>query len=99
TISDRDWSSDVCSSDLHRGHLEIILVASVDDLPSRSEPPLAGMSLRRGVGACGARLSAVMDDEAVGYIEVEVRTDGDPRTRQFEIGRAAWRGRAGLCGV
>ena len=65
------------------GHIEIILVASVDGLPTQLEPPLPGLILRRSVGPFGARFSGVLDDEVVGYVDVEIRTDGDPRTRQF----------------
>ncbi len=68
---------------VHRGHVEIILVASVNDLPSTPEVPLPGLILRRSLGAAGTRFSGVLEDEVVGYIEVELRNDGDPRTRQF----------------
>jgi GNAT superfamily N-acetyltransferase len=66
-----------------RGHVEVILVASLEDLPSRSEPPLPGLILRRSLGACGARFTGLLGEEVAGFIEVEIITDGDPRTRQF----------------
>jgi GNAT superfamily N-acetyltransferase len=68
---------------VHRGKVEIILVASVDDLPSRPDLPMRGLSLRRSLGSAGTRFSAVFGNEVVGHVEVELRDDGDPRTRQF----------------
>jgi GNAT superfamily N-acetyltransferase len=68
---------------VRRGCVEIILVASVDDLPSKPARPLPGITIRRSLGPFGARFSAVLDDDNVGYIDVELRADGDPRARQF----------------
>jgi GNAT superfamily N-acetyltransferase len=69
---------------VHRGHVEIIYVAAVDDLPTVSDPPLAGLALRRSVAfGVGVRLSACLVDEVIGYVDVELRADGDPRARQF----------------
>jgi GNAT superfamily N-acetyltransferase len=47
------------------------------------EPPLTGLRHRRSLGPFGARFSAMLDGEVVGYIDVELRGDGDPRARQL----------------
>jgi GNAT superfamily N-acetyltransferase len=65
------------------GRVEIILVAPVAALPATQEPPLSDLGLRRTVGACGVRFAADRAGETVGYIEVEIRSDADPRARQF----------------
>jgi GNAT superfamily N-acetyltransferase len=56
---------------VHDGHLEIILLARVDELPQPSRPPLDGLVLERSVGESGTRLSARLGEELVGFIEVE----------------------------
>ena len=60
---------------VHQGHTEIIYVAKVDELTRRSEVPITGLTARRAVGINGTRLSATLDDEVVGYIEVESREE------------------------
>jgi GNAT superfamily N-acetyltransferase len=56
---------------VHDGHVEIILLARVDELPRPSPPPLEGLRLERSVGEAGARLSGLAGDELVGFIEVD----------------------------
>jgi GNAT superfamily N-acetyltransferase len=56
---------------VHDGHVEIVLLARVDELPQPARPPLEGLRLRRSVGESGTRLSACLGEEAVGFIEVE----------------------------
>jgi ribosomal protein S18 acetylase RimI-like enzyme len=56
---------------VHDGHLEIILLARVDELPQPAGPPLEGLRLDRSVGESGTRLSAHLGNELVGFIEVE----------------------------
>ena len=56
---------------VHDGHLEIVLLARVDELPGPAAPPLDGLALDRSVGECGTRLSARLGEECVGFIEVE----------------------------
>jgi ribosomal protein S18 acetylase RimI-like enzyme len=56
---------------VHDGHLEIVLLARVDELPQPARPPLDGLRLRRSVGESGTRLSACLGEEVVGFIEVE----------------------------
>jgi GNAT superfamily N-acetyltransferase len=65
----------------HTGHTEIVYLARVDDLPRPAGPPLAGLSLRRSVGVNGCRLSAVLGEEVIGYIEVETLDEGERLSR------------------
>ena len=65
----------------HDGHTELVYLARVADLP-RIPGPLAGLRARRSVGLNGTRLSAVLDDEVIGYIEVEIRSESERLARQ-----------------
>ena len=56
----------------HTGHTEVVYLAQVQDLPSPAGPPLAGLAVRRSVGINGCRLSAVLGEEVIGYIETEI---------------------------
>jgi GNAT superfamily N-acetyltransferase len=56
---------------VHDGHTEIVLLARVDELPRSSEPPVAGLEVRRTVGINGTRLSGSLGEKLVGYIEVD----------------------------
>ena len=56
---------------VHDGHVEIVLLARVDELPGPAAPPLDGLALDRSVGECGTRLSTRLGEECVGFIEVE----------------------------
>jgi GNAT superfamily N-acetyltransferase len=56
---------------VHDGHVEIVLLARVDELPQPAAPPLDGLALERSVGDCGTRLSARLGGDCVGFIEVE----------------------------
>lgn len=67
---------------VHDGHTELVYLARVGDLPRLANPPVAGLELRRTVGLNGTRLSAVLDGETIGYIEVEIRDDGERIARQ-----------------
>jgi GNAT superfamily N-acetyltransferase len=66
----------------HTGHSEVVYLARVAHLPRLTSPPLAGLELRRTVGLNGTRLSAVLGSEIVGYIEVEIRAEGERLARQ-----------------
>jgi GNAT superfamily N-acetyltransferase len=66
----------------HGGHTEVIYLAAVEDLPHPSGAPIAGLSVRRSVGINGTRLSAVLDEEEVGYIEVEIFEEGERLSRR-----------------
>lgn len=64
------------------GRVEIILVATVDQLPRDHRCPINGVSLARSVGQCGTRLSAMRDGQCIGFIEVETDvTGGGTRSR------------------
>jgi GNAT superfamily N-acetyltransferase len=65
----------------HTGHTEIVYLARVEDLPGLASPPLVGLSVRRSVGINGCRLSAVLDQDVIGYIEVETFDEGERLTR------------------
>lgn len=70
---------------VHDGHTEVVYLARLADLPRLASPPLAGLGVRRTVGLNGTRLSAVLDGEVIGYIEVEHCTEGERLAR-----RAGW---------
>ena len=59
------------------GSTEAVYLAQVDDLPRPGALPVAGLAARRSVGMNGTRLSAVLGEQAVGYIEVEIFEDGE----------------------
>ena len=65
----------------HTGHTELIYLARVEDLPRPAGPPIAGLTVRRSVGINGCRLSAVLGEEAIGYIEVETFEEGERLAR------------------
>ncbi|HEX9518026.1 MAG TPA: GNAT family N-acetyltransferase [Streptosporangiaceae bacterium] len=65
----------------HAGHTEIVYLARVGDLPRPARPPIAGLSVRRSVGMTGTRLSAVLGDDVIGYIEVETLDEGERLSR------------------
>jgi GNAT superfamily N-acetyltransferase len=74
------------------GDTEVVYLARVDDLPRPGPAPLTGLSARRSVGMNGTRLSAVLDQQVVGYIEVEVFEDGERQSR-----RGGWADVGNLC--
>ena len=65
----------------HTGHTEIVYLARVEDLPRPVSAPLAGLSVRRSVGINGCRLSAVLGQDVIGYIEVETFDEGERLAR------------------
>jgi len=72
----------VRSGFVHTGHTEIVYLARVDDLPRAAVPPVAGLTAPRSVGINGCRLSAVLDGETIGYVEVEVLDEGERLARR-----------------
>ena len=56
---------------VHDGHVEIVLLARVDELPGPSAPPLEGLALERSVGESGTRLLARLGEEFVGFVEID----------------------------
>ena len=65
----------------HAGDIEIIYSAKVEDLRRPAQAPIAGLSLRRTVGMNGTRISAMLGDDAIGYIEVEIFDTGERLSR------------------
>ena len=65
----------------HTGHTEIVYLAAVEHLPSPAAVPVAGLSVRRSVGMNGTRLSAVLGEDVIGYIEVETFDEGERLSR------------------
>jgi GNAT superfamily N-acetyltransferase len=65
----------------HTGHTEIVYLARVEDLPGPSAAPIEGLSVSRSVGINGTRLSAVLGEQAIGYIEVETFQEGERLSR------------------
>jgi len=61
----------------HEGRTEIVFMADVNALPSPRQPSITGLTLSRAVGSNGTRLSALLADEVVGYIEVETLGAGE----------------------
>jgi GNAT superfamily N-acetyltransferase len=60
---------------VHEGHTEIVYLSTVDELSRPEQTPVEGIALRRSVGINGTRLSAVLGDEVVGFIEVDILLD------------------------
>jgi GNAT superfamily N-acetyltransferase len=65
----------------HTGHTEVVYLAPVEDLPSSGRPPLDGLAVSRSVGINGCRLSAVLGEEVIGYIETEILDQGERLSR------------------
>jgi GNAT superfamily N-acetyltransferase len=65
----------------HEGHTEIVYLARIEDLPRPAPPPFPELSVRRSVGINGCRLSAVLGQDVIGYIEVETFDDGERQAR------------------
>jgi GNAT superfamily N-acetyltransferase len=66
---------------VHDGHTEMVFVAVVEDLRGPAEPPIPGLRVRRSVGLNGTRLSALLGDEVIGYLEVEIFDQGERLAR------------------
>ncbi|MGH3823330.1 MAG: hypothetical protein ACRDRA_10945 [Pseudonocardiaceae bacterium] len=55
----------------HDGHTELVFLARVADLPRPHRPPSPGLTSQRTVGINGTRISAVLDTDVIGYIEID----------------------------
>jgi len=66
----------------HDGHTELVFLGVVEELRRPADPPVPGLRVRRSVGLNGTRFSAVLADEVVGYIEVEIFDDGERLARR-----------------
>jgi GNAT superfamily N-acetyltransferase len=76
----------------HEGHTEVIYLAIVEDLRRPADPPIPGLTVRRSAGLNGTRLSAVLADQVIGYIEVEIFDDGERLARH-----SGWADIGNLC--
>jgi GNAT superfamily N-acetyltransferase len=65
----------------HTGHTEVVYLARVADLPDSGAPPIAGLSARRSLGTNGTRISAVLGEDVIGYVEVELLDEGERMPR------------------
>jgi GNAT superfamily N-acetyltransferase len=65
----------------HTGHTEIVYLARVEDLPPAEVIGVPSLRVIRSVGINGCRLSAVVDDDVIGYIEVEIFEEGERISR------------------
>jgi GNAT superfamily N-acetyltransferase len=66
----------------HTGHTEVVYLIRVEDLPRLAGTPLggaplAGLAVRRSVGINGTRLSAVLGEQLIGYVELEILDEGE----------------------
>jgi GNAT superfamily N-acetyltransferase len=71
------------------GHSEIVYLARIADLFRIPLSAVPGAVVRRSIGLNGTRLTGVLGDEVIGYIEVEIREKGErlsPRGRWADIG-------------
>ena len=64
---------------VHDGHTEIVLLATIDELPRPSRPPIDGLELGRALGVNGTRLYGHVGDKLVGYVEVDTNLTQDGR--------------------
>jgi GNAT superfamily N-acetyltransferase len=60
---------------VHDGRAEIVLVAEVERLPRGAEPPIADLAVERSVGINGTRLTAVLGDERIGFVEIDTNLE------------------------
>ncbi|MDQ6675090.1 MAG: GNAT family N-acetyltransferase [Chloroflexota bacterium] len=60
---------------VHEGRIEVVYMASVDEIPRPPRAPIQGLTLARSVGINGTRFSATLGADLVGYIEVESLED------------------------
>ena len=67
------------------GRLETVYLAEVADLPAVGEAPTEGLAVTRSVGINGTRLSAVLGDEVVGFVETEILDEGERLGRDGRI--------------
>jgi GNAT superfamily N-acetyltransferase len=61
----------------HEGRVELILLADLTTFAPPGPAPIGGLTLDRTLGSNGTRLSALLDGEPVGYIEVDTLEPSD----------------------
>lgn len=62
------------------GRVETVWIARVQDLPQQHPAPLDGLRQIRSLGVGGTRLSAVLDGERLGYVELDAGLDAGERS-------------------
>ncbi len=65
------------------GHTELVFLARVADLPRTPRPPIPGLTSRRTLGINGTRISAILDTEVIGYIEIDTTLESGARLSRF----------------
>ncbi len=68
---------------VHDGDIEIIMIACVDELARAGAPPIDGLAAHRSLGINGTRISAMLGDRRIGYVEVESLGDAE-RVSRFD---------------
>ncbi|MGW4205370.1 N-acetyltransferase [Streptomyces sp. NPDC004726] len=63
----------------HTGGVEILLIARVRDLPEPGPAPLPGLTLHRGLGELGTRLTARLHGEDIAHLELDTALDRPER--------------------
>src|SRR5699024_11809294 len=87
TISKRDWSSDVCSSDLH-SYIQEILAGTQDQInfgEYKNETQIADDLVKSWMGSPSHKAAILSDDSDVKWVSVGIS--------RKEIGRASCRER------
>ena len=67
------------------GRVETVYLAKVADIPAIGDPPLEGLAVVRSVGINGTRLSAVLGDDVLGFVETEILDEGERLGREGRI--------------
>jgi GNAT superfamily N-acetyltransferase len=60
----------------------VVYLSRVEDLPHPARPPLAGLAVQRLVGINGTRLAAVLGEDVIGYIELDILDGGERLPRR-----------------
>jgi len=64
---------------------ETVFLAEVERLPPVGRPPLAGLRVARSLGVNGTRLTALLGEKQVGYVEVEILDEAERLGRQGRL--------------
>jgi GNAT superfamily N-acetyltransferase len=71
------------------GRVETVFVARVDELRRPVAPPLPELVAIRTLGINGTRLSATLNGDVVGYLEVEILDEGERQARADRLADVA----------
>lgn len=64
---------------------ETVFLGEVESLPPVGPPPLVDLRVTRSVGINGTRLTALLGEEQVGYVEVEILDEAERLGRQGRL--------------